>query len=245
MGFFGKRKAPDGATPRAAHTPAYLAPYQEAVDEAGATFESLLWRNKAFQRIRFDALTDTGLVKDRIVADLGCGRADLLARWIERRVPYAGYVGVEGIPELASFCRDRLEREKQPNAAIEEADFAADRRLFERLIREHGVSVLLFSGSLNTFTQKAATDLLDRAWQSLARHAEANPNAPAKTLVFNFLSSYAAKEGEDLGPAHRFDTQAMLRWALDRTPRVRFRHDYLEGRDATIAMDTPGERWAE
>jgi len=237
MAFFSKPKDARIPTPR---TPAYLAPYQHAVDDAGATFESLLWRNKDFQRIRFDTLTDTGFVAGRVVADLGCGRADLLARWAERDIHYAGYVGVEGVPELAAFCRDRIERERHPHAVIEEADFAADRRLFDRLIRDRGVSVLLFSGSLNTFTQKAAIDVLERAWQSLQRDSNANPSAPPKTLVFNFLSSYAAKEGEDLGPAHRFDTQALLRWALERTPRVRFRHDYLDGRDATIAMDTPG-----
>ena len=37
-------------------------------------------------------------------------------------------------------------------------------------------------------------------------------------------------------PAHRFDTAGMVSWALERTPGVWFRHDYLGGHDATIAM---------
>ncbi|MEL7472272.1 MAG: hypothetical protein AAGK04_03065 [Planctomycetota bacterium] len=242
MGLFGKRKSKSTAAHSGgtAGVPGYLAPYQQAVDAEGATFEALLWRNKDFQTIRFHTLTELACVRGRVTADMGSGRADLLALWREQGLDDAGYVGVEAVAELAGFCRERIKNEGLEHAAIEEGDFAADRRLFDRLIREHRVDVLLFSGSLNTFEPHAAEAVLERAWEALCRHA-ASADARPKTLAFNFLSSLAAKEGEDLGPARRFDTHAMIAWALARTPRVRFRHDYLNGRDATIAMDTPGD----
>ena len=41
---------------------------------------------------------------------------------------------------------------------------------------------------------------------------------------------------KDTGVATRFDTLDWLDWALRTTPNVRFRQDYLQGHDATIAM---------
>jgi hypothetical protein len=63
--------------------------------------------------------------------------------------------------------------------------------------------------------------------------------------VFNFLSDRCAEHlrRQDPTPARRFDTHAMLDWALHRCTSVRFRQDYLpHGHDATIAMITPAER---
>lgn len=235
MGLFGKRRGAQDAGGPGAGDP--LAPYREAVAGGGPTFESLLWRNKDFQTTRFRVLTGLCGVGGRVVADLGCGRADLLALWRHEGAGERGYVGVEGVAELAAFCRERLEREGFASAWIEEADFAADRRLFDRIQRDHGVEALIFSGSLNTFEPSAALAVLERAWESLLRHAG---EGPPRTLAFNFLSDlYEDEPDADLGPARRFDTKGLLDWALARTPRVRFRHDYLDGRDATIAMDTP------
>ena len=73
----------------------YLRPYEEAVESGGTGFESLLWRNKEFQLKRFQVLCEVaaaGLAKPdipaslgklagRVIADMGCGRADL-CQWL-------------------------------------------------------------------------------------------------------------------------------------------------------------------
>ncbi len=48
-----------------------------------------------------------------------------------------------------------------------------------------------------------------------------------------------SRTDENTGPAKRFDTLAMLDWAMTRTPLVRFRQDYLGGHDAAITMLRP------
>ena len=82
--------------------------------------------------------------------------------------------------------------------------------------------VIVFSGSLNTLPQARAEQTLESAWA-----------ATAEALVFNFLSDRTGRPPKpESGPARRFDSLALLRWAMDRTPLVRFRQDYLKGNDA-------------
>ena len=62
--------------------------------------------------------------------------------------------------------------------------------------------------------------------------------AAAQGVAFNFLSNRCHARWADriLTPATRFDTAAWLDWALDRTSRVAFTQDYLDGHDATIVL---------
>lgn len=219
-------------------TPAYLRPYRDAVDVVGPAFESLLWRSPEMQRTRLEVVTGMIDLDGRTVCDLGCGRADLAALWEETGAPYGGYVGVDGVPELVGACRDRAQAAGWTRCSFVEADFVADTDLVPRLVREKGVSAVAISGSLNTLQQSDAERVLGRAWDALAR-------TPGAILAFNFLSDRAhtsRRRGENLGPANRFDTHRLLGWALDRSPNVRFRQDYLGGHDATIAMVAEGSR---
>lgn len=218
-----------------ASEPDYLAPYAKAAKDLGPTFQSLLWRSPEAQRTRFDVIADLcalhppGLT-GRVVADMGCGLADFAARLHERGIEYGRYIGVEGIPSLAQAARDRA----LPECRIVEADFAADHRLFDALVENHGVELFAFSGSLNTFHTAGAQAVLERAWAATAA-------LRGGQLVFNFLSDRAPADqaAKPTGPANRFDTTAMIAWALDRTPLVAVRHDYWHGHDATIWMRRP------
>lgn len=226
----------------------YLTPYREAVASLGPSFEALLWRNADMQRTRFDVLADlldlTTEPAGRVVVDLGAGLADLALRLKERGLRPAGYLGVEALPELRAQAAARLAEAGLPAwCACEmlDADFAADAALFDRLVAERSASAFVFSGSLNTFRQRDAERVLDRAWDAALRVP-----GYAGRLAFNFLSDRAprAARRKSLGPASRFDTLRMVAWALDRTPLVTLRTDYLNGHDATIAMRpaTPRER---
>lgn len=208
--------------------PAYLRPYARAAKVHGSGFGTLLWQSAEGQAARFEVIAGFVDPATRIIADLGCGRADLLAYLVDSGRPPLGYIGVDGIPEMHAAADAYIREHAIPGARSILADFVADTAVFDTLVRDHRADALVFSGSLNTLDQADAQALLERAWAALL---------PAGLLVFNFLSDRFPRRGvEEMGPARRFDTLAMLGWALERSPLVRFRHDYLGGHDATIAI---------
>lgn len=219
----------------------YLKPYEEAVEKGGPGFESLLWRSKEFQLVRFRVLCEVaaaGLTRPdipaslrtldgHVIADMGSGTADLL-RWLHAQdSKYGRYIGVEGVTELAEASRQRIAKERLPEAEIIESDFAADHTIFESLANSRGVSVILFSGSLNTFDEDHAITTVRRAFDALAKGA----------VVFNFLSDLTkGPSTDDTGPASRFRTLRVFETLSKVSERIALRHDYLAGHDATIGL---------
>ena len=208
-----------------------LEPYREAIRRYGAGFEALLWNSVASQEARFAQLALEVDLTTGVLADMGCGRADLVGYLDREGVARGAYIGVEAIAQLAETARSQLQVSGVTDASIIEADFAGDRGLIGRLVRTRGVRTVYFSGSLNTFDPAIALEILGEAWEAIA-------DAPGGTLVFNFLSSSRPASDRDR-PARRWDTPSMLSWALDRTPFVVFRQGYLADNDATIVMRSP------
>ncbi|MCA9271808.1 MAG: hypothetical protein KDA31_02060 [Phycisphaerales bacterium] len=221
----------------------YLKPYEEAVESGGTGFESLLWKNRQYQQTRFRVIcevasaglnaherpADLNVLSGRVIADMGAGRADMLRWLVDHRVEYGRFVAVEGVAELAQFCRERIASEKLEEVDVIEGDFAADADLFESLVRSRGVELVCFSGSLNTFEQDHAVETIRRAFHAVKKNRGA--------VVFNFLSDLVHHPPSgDTGPARRFDTTAVFATLAKLTPRIILRHDYLEGHDATIGL---------
>ena len=199
----------------------YLDPYRDAVDRFGPSFEATLWANERFQTIRFQVFCSLFDFTDATIIDAGAGDG-ALARYLHEQKIYARrYLGLEAMPEMA----ERAASMAPPNATHKVADFATDPSAF--VLDGAAPTVIVFSGSLNTFTQRLALETLDRAWA-----------ATGGALLFNFLSTRTDKAGPagDTGPANRFDPLVLLDWALAKTQSVAFRQDYLRGHDATIAM---------
>ncbi len=207
----------------------YLKPYQQAVKSFGTEFEALLWNSEQMQTRRFQAMADTVALAGRRIADLGTGRADFLAYLVAQGIEYGRFVGVEGVEELKDFCEKRSEEAHWRDASFIHADFAADDLIFQRLVRERGVDTLTFSGSLNTFGEKLAKKTLHRAWSAIERTKDG-------AVLFNFLSDQRKAKGDSTGPAKRFNTLDMIRWAFERTSLVAVRHDYLGDHDCLIVM---------
>ncbi len=209
-------------------SPDYLAPYHEAVREHGPTFRATLWTSAEKQVERFRVISGMHDLSGKRILDVGAGLGDLAAYLIKRRVRYAQYLGIEGVPEMAEEAgRRRLKR-----AAFRCADFVNDPGVFIEPFDGEAADVIVFSGSLNTFSEEDARGVLARAWEGTG-----------EALIFNFLSTRRTAEGdppppppEPGDPARRFDPLAMLDWALTLTPRVRFGQDYFDGHDATIKM---------
>jgi len=211
----------------------YLDPYLAAAQAHGPGFEALLWHSPRAQRTRFRVLSKMANLAGRTVADIGCGNADLLLDLDRRGRTPARYIGVDAVP--ATLANAKAQTAHILGAEFIDHDFVQDTELPDRLAAS-GVDTVLFCGSLNTLPQCQAQDILDRFWILLARR-------PKSVLLFNFLSlrHNAARTPANL-PAVRFDPIEMLAWAIDRTPLTTFRHDYLNGHDATICMRTPPAR---
>lgn len=215
---------------------AYLDPYLRAAEEFGPGFEALLWRSPTAQKARFRAIAQMTRTKGRVLADIGCGNADLLFDLHERDRAPSKYLGIDGVPQMIEHARDLASSKGIDSGVFLLHDFVAEHELPTQLVRDVGVRTIVFSGSLNTLAMRDAQAVLDRFWRALAE-------VPDAALVFNFLSDRHDRERTPASPpAVRYDPVPVLEWALERTPLVTMRHDYLAGHDATVCMMTPKER---
>lgn len=211
----------------------YLDPYLAAAATHGPGFEALLWRSPRAQRARFRVISRMVRMAGRHVADIGCGNADLLLDLVHHARTPARYTGIDAVPATLDFARRQTAH--LPGVDFGDHDFVQDRDLPARLVGS-GVDTIVFCGSLNTFPQPDAIEILARFWSALHTRPDA-------VLLFNFLSLRHNRERSPANPpAVRFEPVDMLAWALDQTPLVTFRHDYLRGHDATICMRTPPAR---
>lgn len=242
--------------PKQTAPPSYLAPYLDALDAHGATFEATLWNSREWQQRRFEVLAAMADLRDRHILDCGCGLGDLAEFLTRRAIAYASYTGLEALPELVAAAR----RRNLPRANFVGADFVAEERAMccecdapaacatgasaaagapSKPGAHAPPTAIIFCGSLNTIEPARALATLEHAWKALAP-APKRPGAAAPVLLFNFLSdarSAHAGQTDDTGPALRHNARKFFDWALTQTPSVAFRSDYLPGgHDATIAM---------
>ncbi len=208
----------------------YLDPYLRAAEKFGAGFDALLWQSPKAQKIRFRVISKLIDTTGRTVADIGCGNADLLRDLHERNHAPARYIGIDAVPRTLDHAREQTRAAGIDAAVFLDHDFVRETDLAEQLVRDAGVDTIVFCGSLNTLLEHDAQSILDRFWKAVARRENG-------ALVFNFLSDRHDRARTPANPpAVRFDPVNMVHWALDRTPLVTFRHDYLGGHDATICM---------
>lgn len=197
----------------------YLAPYREAIEAFGAGFEATLWADRRTQLLRFDVMLEMVDLAGRKIVDAGCGAGDLAAYLIERRIPFAHYIGIDGVADqIAAAQAHRL-----AHCEFRIADLVREAALLESIDPD----LIIISGTLNTMDERTARTLIERAFRA-AREA----------VIFNFLSDRPHPRYLEmkLGPARRFDTARWIDWALGLTPCVAFRQDYLDGHDATVLL---------
>ena len=211
----------------------YLDPYLRAAEDFGPGFEALLWHSPKAQRTRFRVIAQMVNTAGRRLADIGCGNADLLLDLHRRGRTPGAYIGVDAVPQTLELARRNARDAGVRHAEFADRDFVRDTALPERLVGDDGVDTVVFCGSLNTLPADEARAILQRFWTALS----ARPDA---VLLFNFLSDRHDRARTPANPpAVRFDAVEMVHWALDRTPLVTFRHEYLGGHDATVCMRTP------
>lgn len=200
----------------------YLDPYRDASKRLGADWGVTLWANRRSQQRRFAVMARMAMLAGRRVLDAGCSRGDFAAYLVDDDVPYAKYIGIDGLPEVIEYAKGR---------GIRDAEFIVGDFVQNPGLLSYGdPQVICISGSLNTMDDRTVMHVLEHAWQ-----------AAGEALVFNFLSDCcAAAAPPQGGPARRLNTMKLLDWALQKTWAVQFRHDYFRhGHDATILMRKP------
>jgi hypothetical protein len=203
-------------------SPEYLTPYHQAVDRFGATFEATLWSSKSAQGKRFGVMAEMVDLSGKVIVDAGAALGDFAVFLAEREIAYERYVGLEAMAGVVEEAGKR----GVPRAVFVVSDFVAHPEDYAQSASPHEAQVITFSGSLNTLDIEQAQRVLGDAF-----------DAAGEAVVFNFLSThFVHAHRAQTGPANRFDPIEMLRWAFGRTPDIRFRQDYLDGHDATIAM---------
>jgi ubiquinone/menaquinone biosynthesis C-methylase UbiE len=209
----------------------YLDPYRKAVAEMGAGFEAQLWLSKDAQRTRFEVIADALGPEPGVIADLGCGQGDLLMHLSATNHLPKHFIGVEGVEEMALHAQHRADDAGIDHAVFQTHDFVSSDWLPTQLVQDGKVECFIFSGSLNTLPMLQAQSVLGSFFEALV-------NAGRGKLIFNFLSNRHNKERTPAQPpAVRFDPVEMLDWALEQTPLVQLRHEYLAGHDTTIVME--------
>jgi len=212
---------------------AYLDPYLRAAEEFGPGFDALLWQSPRAQKLRFETIAQMTTTGGSVLADIGCGNADLLLDLHERKLVPAKYIGIDGVPQMIEHARQQARANGIDAGVFLEHDFVRDQSLPAQLVRDAKADTVVFCGSLNTLTESDAQGVLDRFWIALTER-------PGTTLIFNFLSDRHDRERTPATPpAVRYDPIRMVEWAIERTPLVTFRHDYLAGHDATVCMRVP------
>lgn len=207
----------------------YLDPYRDALRVHGPSFEATLWMSRQKQRQRFRIFSRMADFTGRVVLDAGCGLGDLAAWLLERGIDYGAYIGMEALPEFIEQARATA----LPETRFVLADFVGDAAAFDSVShaqhRFAEIDLVVFSGSLNTLSEEEAWEVVLRAWR-----------VAQEGVLFNFLSTRDHQPPRTQpSPARRFDPVALVARALEVTPRVALRHDYMGGHDATIAMFKP------
>jgi len=196
--------------------PFYLYPYHDAREQGAKGFDALLWSSQEGQRVRFEAIARSCPLAEKRILDVGCGRADLLGYLLESGIVPSQYIGLDVIPASLRAAR----RKKYPRCEILPAvDFVKKPEMLQV-----GADVVIFSGSLNTFSRPQFYRTLRAAWA-----------ATGQWLVFNFLSSQIWC-GEDWLSWHR--RQSVLAFCRSLGGEPRFDESYLEG-DCTVAVRKP------
>lgn len=198
--------------------PSYLQPYARAVKRHGADFRALLWASRRTQAQRFDALVRLQNPAGLRILDLGCGRGDFLDFLLARDLRPRQYIGLEGVPELASAAKDK----QHPHARILRADF-----VHEPQRMRVDADIIYCSGALNTIGGDSFFQTIEHAF-----------DAARKALVFNFLSSDLLAGVSYL---HWHERRKVMRFARALTTNCRKLEDYIEG-DCTIAMYKEGDQ---
>lgn len=187
-----------------------IARYSQRFSTLGESHRTLGWGSREQQFYRFDCVLDSVNCCDRTILDIGCGFGDLLGHIQQKNISIRQYIGVDINPDFIN-----LATQKYPNAKF------LTHSPFEVCDQTVLGDITVMLGLLN-FKQSAldnwiyARQMLEQAF-ALTR----------ETLVVDFLSSKLTSDYPPEDFVYYYDPAKALSLALELTPYVSLKHDYL------------------
>lgn len=176
--------------------------YSTRMSKHGRSMETLGWKNRESQNLRFQVLCDIAELSGTSICDVGCGFGDLLD-YLRGRYREFEYTGVDICADLLDEARRIHSGTKFIHADILESSF--DERF----------DFYLLSGALNY--------RIERNFDFTALMIEKMFRLANKGVAVNFLTSYVDFEN----PLNFYHSpEDVFKFARKLTRRVSLRHDY-------------------
>lgn len=177
--------------------------YESRIAEYGEGIETLGWKDKESQRVRFEVLSGIGDLTGCSVLDVGCGFGDLYG-FLSERFKGLTYLGVDISPRFVEIAR-----KKHPDAKFSCTDIIKDR------LAPGSYDYVLSSGIFNT--------RLSDNGEFFRRLAGEMFNVCGRGTAFNLLTNYVDYEREDL---YYYDPASVFNTCRGWTRSIILRHDY-------------------
>lgn len=99
--------------------------YEERLKKKGVAVETVGWRSRRQQRIRFQVLLEIGSMEQREILDVGCGLGDLVP--LAGECGAAGYTGIDLAGALIEEARSlHSQASRPPRIDFRQADLSQD-----------------------------------------------------------------------------------------------------------------------
>ncbi|HSR50232.1 MAG TPA: class I SAM-dependent methyltransferase [Acidobacteriota bacterium] len=180
--------------------------YEQRLEEKGVSVQTVGWRSRRQQEVRFQVLLEIGSMAGREVLDVGCGLGDLVDSL--SRLQAAGYTGID----LAGALIEEARRLHADSASPPRIDFRQG-DLGEDLAIHHWV---LASG-IFAFPVRDPQRYLRRTVKRMYDLCHLG-------VAFNCISSYVDYQDDSLV---YHDPREVLALAKSLSGRVLLRHDYM------------------
>jgi SAM-dependent methyltransferase len=178
--------------------------YAERLDRLGPGVETLGWRDRGQQHLRFDILVgDAQALQGKRILDVGCGFGDLYD-YLESRGVRAHYTGCDISPNVLQIARER-----HPALTFEERD------ILEQPFADRVFDHVFMSGMFN---HRLADNrgFMERTLAAAFRASRLGAAANMMTDQVDYRDDHL----------YYFSPEAVLAFCRTLSPRVALRHDY-------------------
>ncbi|NEO35146.1 MAG: class I SAM-dependent methyltransferase [Moorea sp. SIOASIH] len=184
--------------------------YSQRFATLGESHRTLGWGSREQQVYRFDRVLDCVNLTNRVVLDVGCGFGDFLEYINKQNIPIRKYIGID----INSDFID-LASKKFPSAQF------MNHSHFDLNSQQFCGDVTIMLGLLNF--KQSVLDNWSYARKMIAQAFELTN----EVLLVDFLSSWLTPDYPKEDFVYYYDPAQALNLALEMTPYVSLKHDYL------------------
>jgi len=188
--------------------------HRKSLDDFGLAPETLFYKSRKEQDVRFEALTEIGIRTGDSLLDVGCGFCDLVS-WLNGQEIIVDYTGIDLSPDILAKSF-----EINPDLKLQQGE------VFDFDWSPQTFDWVFLSGTLNW----NLADGGDYALRVIKRMFKLCRSG----VAFNLLD-IREMDASELGGLTAYDPEKILKFCMEITPHCHFRNDYAD-HDFTIYM---------